>query len=132
MALNDLTSDMLTRIRNANRNHASAVTCLDNKLNRGIADVLRDEGYIGSYDLHEQGPRRLIDIRMRYGPHGEHVINEIERVSKPGKRVFSKVEELPRPLQGLGIAIVSTSQGVMSDRVCREKNVGGEVVAFVT
>ena len=132
MAMNDLTSDMLTRIRNANRNRAAHVSCLDNKLNRGVAQVLMEEGFIDEYEVVDRNVGREIVLKLRYGPRGERVINEIERLSKPGCRVYRKVEELPRPLQGLGIAIVSTSTGVKSDRRCREDRVGGEVVAVVT
>lgn len=131
MAINDLTSDMLTRIRNAVRNHQPAVLCLDNKLNRGVAQVLQDEGYINGYEPTERGPERLLNVKLKYGPRGEQVINAIKRQSKPGRRVYGGVQALPRPMQGLGIAIVSTSKGVLSDRRCREENVGGEVVAIV-
>jgi small subunit ribosomal protein S8 len=132
MAQQDLTADMLTRIRNAARNHAKTVRCLNNKLNRGVAQVLQDEGYIDKFAVIDDGRQGLIDITFRYGPHGERLINSIDRVSKPGCRVYGGSKELPRPLQGLGIVIVSTSSGVMSDRACRQKKVGGEVVAVVT
>lgn len=131
MAQQDLTADMLTRIRNAARNNAKHVRCLNNKLNRGVAQVLKDEGYIIKYDVIEDGRQGLIDITFKYGPRGERLISTIDRVSKPGCRVYSGSTELPRPLQGLGIAIVSTSSGIMSDRQAREKKVGGEVVAIV-
>ena len=123
---------MLTRIRNAARNHAKTVRCLNNKLNRGVAQVLKDEGYIDKFSVIDDGRQGLIDITFRYGPHGERLINSIDRVSKPGCRVYGGSKELPRPLQGLGIVIVSTSSGVMSDRACRQNKVGGEVVAVVT
>ncbi|MCI0364679.1 MAG: 30S ribosomal protein S8 [Phycisphaerales bacterium] len=132
MAQQDLTADMLTRIRNAARNNAKTVKVLNNKLNRGVAQVLRDEGYITSYDVVDDGRQGLINIKFKYGERGERLINQIDRVSKPGRRVYQKVTELPRPLQGLGIAIVSTSSGVLSDRQARQKQVGGEVVAVVT
>jgi small subunit ribosomal protein S8 len=132
MAQQDLTADMLTRIRNAARNNAKSVKCLNNKLNRGVAQVLKDEGYITSYDVVDDGRQGVIMINFRYGPRGERLINTIDRVSKPGRRVYGGVSDLPRPLQGLGIAIVSTSTGIMSDRQCRQKKVGGEVVALVT
>lgn len=132
MALNDLTADLLTRIRNAVRNQSRTVAALDNKLNRGVLQVLKDEGYIESYDSVETGPKRMLNVKLRYGPRGEKLINTIERISTPGRRVYKPVGDLPRPLQGLGIAVVSTSQGVLSDRACRQKNVGGEVVAIVT
>lgn len=132
MAQQDLTADMLTRIRNATRNNARTVKCLNNKLNRGIAQVLKDEGYITSYDVIDDGRQGILNITLKYGQRGERLINTIDRVSKPGRRSYSGVADLPRPLQGLGIAIVSTSSGVLSDRACREKKVGGEVVAIVT
>ena len=123
---------MLTRIRNAARNKAKVVRCLNNKLNRGIAQVLKDEGYIVSYDVVEDGRQGLINVALKYGERGERLINTIDRVSKPGCRVYSRVTEIPRPIQGLGIAIVSTSSGILSDRQAREKKVGGEVVAIVS
>jgi small subunit ribosomal protein S8 len=132
MAQQDLTADMLTRIRNAARNNAKTVKVLRNKLNAGIAQVLRDEGYIDSYDVIDDGRQGLINITFRYGQRGERLINTIDRVSKPGRRVYSGVGGLPRPIQGLGIAIVSTSSGVLSDRQARQKKVGGEVVAIVS
>ena len=131
MSQQDLTADMLTRIRNAVRNHTSVVSCLNNKLNRGIASVLADEGYINSFEIVDDGRQGRLDVHLRYGERGECVISSIKRESKPGRRVYRRVEDLPRPLGGLGIAIVSTSSGVLSDRVCREKKVGGEVVATV-
>jgi len=122
---------MLTRIRNAARNSAKSVRCINNKLNRGVAQVLKDEGYITSFNVIDDGRCGLIEIAFKYGPRGERIINTIERVSKPGCRVYGGSKELPKPLQGLGIAIVSTSSGIMSDRAARQKNVGGEVVALV-
>ncbi len=132
MAIHDLTADMLTRIRNAVRNRAKSVDCLDNKLNRGVASVLKEEGYIVSSEVVENGSQSILRIQLKYGPRGEQIINSIDRVSRTGCRVYSGAEDLPRPLQGLGIAIVSTSRGVMSDRRCREERVGGEVVATVS
>lgn len=132
MAQQDLTSDMLTRIRNAARNNAKTVKVLKNKLNLGVAQVLQDEGYIASFTVIDDGRQGLIDIALKYGQRGEKLINAIDRVSTPGCRVYSGFSELPRPIQGLGIAIVSTSSGVLSDRMCRHKKVGGEVVAIVT
>ena len=132
MSQQDLTSDMLTRIRNAVRNGAKAVRCLNNKLNRGVAKVLVDEGYIAGFDVIDDGRQGFINVQLKYGTRGEHIINTINRVSKPGRRVYSGVGDLPRPLHGLGIAIGSTSSGVMSDRRARKEKVGGEVVAIVT
>ncbi len=131
MALTDCISDMLTRIRNATRNKSKTVNCLNSRVCRGIADVLRDEGYIVGYDVIEDGRQGQIRVRLKYGPRGEVLINKIERQSKPGRRVYSGVEDLPRPIQGLGIAIVSTSKGVLSDRKCRTERIGGELLAVV-
>ena len=131
MAINDLTADMLTRIRNAVRNREATVTAVSNKLNRGIVGVLEEEGYINGFEFIEDGRQGLIRVKLKYGPRGEQLISTIDRVSKCGRRVYSGVGDLPRPLQGLGICIVSTSRGVMSDRKCRTERVGGEVVALV-
>ena len=132
MSQQDLTADMLTRIRNAVRNHAKTVRCLNNKLNRGVAQVLKDEGYILGFNVIDDGRQGHLDVKLKYGDRGEKVIESIKRVSKPACRIYRKVNDLPRPLQGLGIAIVSTSSGILSDRICREKKVGGEVIAIVT
>ena len=131
MALTDTISDMLTRIRNATRNKSKTVNCLNSRVCRGIADVLRDEGYITSYDVIEDGRQGQIRVKLKYGPRGEVLINKIERQSKPGRRVYMGVESLPRPLQGLGIAIVSTSKGVKSDRACRTERMGGELLCVI-
>ena len=132
MSMQDITADMLTRIRNGVRNTQKRVRVLNSKLNRGVAQVLVDEGYIDGFDVVDDGRQGIIQIRLKYGPRGETLITSIDRHSKPGCRVYAGVEELPRPLQGLGVAIVSTSKGVLSDRKCREERVGGEVVAIVT
>lgn len=131
MAMTDCISDMLTRIRNATRNKSKTVNCLNSRVCRGVADVLRDEGYIIGYDVIEDGRQGQIRVRLKYGPRGELLIHKIERQSKPGRRVYAGVEDLPRPIQGLGIAIVSTSRGVLSDRKCRQERVGGELLAVV-
>ena len=131
MSLSDPIADMLTRIRNAVRNRSKTVNCLNSKVCRGIADVLRDEGYIDGYDVIEDGRQGQIRVRLKYGPRGEVLIHRIERESKPGRRVYTKVDDLSRPIQGLGITIVSTSKGVLSDRRCRENRVGGELLCTV-
>ena len=131
MSMNDPIADMLTRIRNAVRNRAKQVTCLNSKVCRGIAQVLQDEGYIEGYDVVEDGRQGLIKVRLKYGPRGEPILHSLERESKPGCRVYQKVDELPRPIQGLGIAVVSTSRGVLSDRKCREQRVGGELLCTI-
>ncbi|MBM4105873.1 MAG: 30S ribosomal protein S8 [Phycisphaerae bacterium] len=129
--MNDLTADMLTRIRNAVRNRERTVMCIANKLNAGVAAVLVEEGYLEGVERVDDGRQGLLRLKLKYGSRGEQAINVIERVSRGGRRVYRGVEELPRPLQGLGIAIVSTSHGVMSDRRCRVEKLGGEVVATV-
>lgn len=131
MAFNDPVSDMLTRIRNALRNRAKQVECRNSGVCRGIAGVLRDEGFIDSFSVIEDGRSGKLQLKLRYGPRGETVLNNIKRLSKPGCRVYKGVEELPRPLQGLGIAIVSTSKGVMSDRKARTERVGGELLCTI-
>ena len=132
MSQQDLTADMLTRIRNAVRNRSDDVRCLNNRLNRGVAKVLLEEGYINHFEIMDNGRDGVLRVDLKYGPRGEDVIRSIDRISKPGCRVYKKVDELPRPLQGLGIAVVSTSKGVLSDRRCREEKVGGELVAIVS
>jgi len=122
---------MVTRIRNAARNRAKTVVCLNNKVCRGIAAVLRDEGYIDSFDVVEDGRSGKIKVKLKYGPRGETILNSLVRLSKPGRRVYAQVDELPAPLQGLGISIVSTSRGVMSDRKARAERVGGELLCTV-
>lgn len=132
MAVNDPISDMLTRIRNAAANRAKTVLCLNSKVCRGIAGVLKDEGYIEDFDVLDDGRQGKIRIKLRYGPRGETILHELKRESKPGCRVYAKVDELPRPLQGLGIAVVSTSKGVLSDRKCRVERIGGELLCTVS
>ncbi len=132
MSQQDLTADMLTRIRNAVRNRVNSVKCIDNKLNRGICGVLKDEGYIKGFEITESLRGNILNVNLAYGKRGEQLIRQIDRVSKPGCRRYSGMKDLPRPLGGLGIAIVSTSKGVMSDRRCRQEMIGGEVVALVS
>ncbi len=132
MSQQDLTADMLTRIRNSVRNRAPVVDCLNNKLNRGVAKVLAEEGYVTKFDVIDDGRQGILRVTLKYGPRGEQILHPIDRVSKVGCRVYQRVAELPRPMQGMGVVIVSTSRGVMSDRRCREENVGGELVAIVS
>ena len=130
MTMSDPIADMLTRIRNATRNKAKQVQVKNSKVCRGVADVLKAEGYINDYSVAEDTTGQgVIDIQLKYGPRGEVIIHEIKRASKPGRRLYAKVNEIPQPLQGMGISIVSTSSGVLSDRMCREKKVGGELLA---
>ncbi len=131
MSVHDPISDMLTRMRNALRNRSKSVNILNCKVCRGVADVLKREGYIGGYDLLDDGRQGVIRIQLKYGPRGEPLVQLLKRESTPGRRVYQGVEDLPRPMEGLGIAIVSTSKGVLSDRQCREMRVGGELLATV-
>jgi len=131
MAVNDPIADMLTRIRNAVSNRAKTVNCLNSKVCRGIAGILQSEGYINGFDLIDDGRHGQIKVHLKYSTTGDPLINEIKRVSKPGCRVYSGVDDLSRPLGGLGISIVSTSHGVLSDRQCREQRAGGELLCTV-
>lgn len=129
---NDPIADMLTRIRNSVRIGAKQVNVKATKICQGVADVLKKEGYIVDYDRIDDGRQGVLRITLKYDPDGRPVINEIKRVSKLGRRVYSPVDELPRVLGGLGIAVVSTSKGVISDRICRQEKTGGEVLCTVS
>lgn len=131
MSLSDPIADMLTRIRNSLRAKHETVNVRASKICEGICRVLVDEGYISDYTRVEGPSQDVLRIYLKYGPQGEDVVTEIKRVSRPGKRVYSGVEDLPRPLNGLGVAIVSTSSGVMSDRRCRQEKIGGELLCTV-
>jgi small subunit ribosomal protein S8 len=131
MSLNDPISDMLTRIRNATRNGAAEVRIPFSRLKNELANVLRREGYVSGVNVEGEGVGRVLTLALRYGPDGEHVIHHIDRVSKPGRRVYSSAEKIPRVRGGMGICILSTSKGVLSDRECRRQRVGGEVLCKV-
>ena len=131
MSLTDPIADMLTRIRNAARLRSKTVNCMNSKVCRGIAEVMREEGYIDGFDVIEDGRQGQIRLKLRYGPAGETILHTIRRESTPGRRLYRGVDDLPRPLQGLGIAIISTSRGVMSDRKCRRERVGGEILCTI-
>ena len=131
MSLSDPIADMLTRIRNAVNIRRETVNIRASRICAGIAKVLKEQGYIGDYSLVEDDKQGLLRIYLRYGPAGEDVITEIKRVSKPGLRIYRGATELPRPMDGLGVAIISTSRGVLSDAQCRQQNVGGEVLCTV-
>ena len=131
MSLSDPIADMLTRIRNAAANRDKTVNCLNSKVCQGVAKILQEEGYIEGFDVIDDGRQGHIRVKLLYGPRGETIINEIKRASRPGCRVYRKVDDLPKVMQGLGVAIVSTSKGVLSDRRCREERVGGELLATV-
>ena len=131
MALSDTIADMLTRVRNAVRNSAERVDCLNSKVCVGIAHVLKEEGYIADYSVIDDGRQGILRVQLRYGPRGESLIHSLRRNSRPGRRVYTKVADLPRPLAGLGISIVSTPKGVLSDRQARQQHVGGELLCTV-
>ncbi|MFQ6034849.1 MAG: 30S ribosomal protein S8 [Sedimentisphaerales bacterium] len=132
MSWSDPIADMLTRIRNAVRINSQHVNVKASNICEGIAQVLKKEGYIKGFDRIDDGKQGILRITLKYDQEGRPVINEIKRTSKPGCRVYSSVDKLPRVLAGMGIAIVSTSKGVMSDRDCRDANVGGEILCTVS
>ena len=131
MQITDPIADMLTRIRNANSAKHETVDVPVSNMKKAIAEILLEEGYIKSYEIIDDGKQGMIHITLKYGANKEKVISGLQRVSKPGLRVYAGREELPRVLKGLGIAIVSTSKGVMTDKKARKENIGGEVLAFV-
>jgi len=133
MTMTDPIADMLTRVRNAVRNGSESVDMPTSNLKEAIAGVLKDEGYVRDFRVAEAegAPVNTLRIYLKYGPEGEKVITRIDRVSKPGARVYTAAGDIPRVLDGLGISIVSTSGGVVSDRKCRELNVGGEILCRV-
>ena len=131
MQITDPIADMLTRIRNANSAKHETVDVPASNMKKAIAEILNNEGYIKSYQIIEDGKQGVIRIALKYGNNKEKVISGLKRVSKPGLRIYAGAEELPRVLKGLGIAIVSTSKGVMTDKEARKQNIGGEVLAFV-
>jgi len=132
MAMSDPIADMLTRIRNANTAKHDTVDVPSSKMKLAIAQILLDEGFIKKYDLIDEGSFKTIRISLKYGADkNEKIISGIKRISKPGLRVYAGKDELPKVLGGLGIAIISTNQGVITDKKARELKVGGEVLAFV-
>lgn len=131
MQITDAIADMLTRIRNANSAKHDKVEIPASNMKKSIAQILLDEGYIKSYKVIEDGKQGIIDIQLKYGPHKSQVITGLRRVSKPGLRIYTSCEDMPKVMRGLGIAIISTPKGVMTDKKARQNNVGGEVLAFV-
>ena len=132
MTMSDPIADMLTRIRNANTAKHDTVDIPSSKMKLAIADILVKEGYIAKYELIEDGSFKTIRVTLKYGADkNEKIITGLKRISKPGLRVYAGAEELPKVLAGLGVAIISTNEGVMTDKEARQKNVGGEVLAFV-
>ena len=131
MAMTDPIADMLTRLRNANNVFHESVEIPGSKVKTAIAEVLKEEGFINDYTFTEDGKQGVISVSLKYGPNREKVISGIKRISKPGLRQYAKHNERPRVLGGLGIAIISTSKGIMSDKQARKAGLGGEVVAYV-
>ena len=131
MHITDPIADMLTRIRNAGAARHATVEVPASSMKKAIAQILLDEGYIKAFEIVENGTQGTIKVTLKYSANKEKAISGLRRVSKPGRRVYAGADELPRVLKGLGIAIVSTSQGIMTDKKARELHVGGEVLAFI-
>lgn len=127
----DPIADLLTRIRNANRNLAARCSVPASKIKVSILETLKCEGFLSDYTVHSTGAKALIDVQLKYGPLGERVITDIQRFSKVGCRRYRGFEELPKVRGGMGICVVSTNQGILSDRECRAKKIGGEVLCTV-
>ena len=131
MLVLDPIADMLTRIRNANTNKHDSVLVPQSKTKLAIAEILKSEGYIVDYKTSVVDNVKMIEITLKYGPNGEKVIQGLKRISKPGLRIYANADQLPKVLNGLGIAIVSTNKGIITDKNARKLNVGGEVLAYV-
>ncbi len=131
MEISDVIADMLTRIRNANDAKHETVDIPASNMKKAIADILVQEGYIKGYQVVEDGTQGIIRIALKYVNGKQKVIRGLRRVSKPGLRIYSNCEDMPKVMNGLGIAIVSTSKGIMTDKKARQENVGGEILAFV-
>lgn len=131
MRTTDPIADLLTRIRNAQSAKHEIVTVPASNMKKAICQILVDEGYVKSFSVEEDGKQGIITINLKYSEGREGVIKGLKRVSKPGLRIYSNAEQLPKVLKGLGVAIISTSKGVMTDRQARKENVGGEVLAFI-
>ncbi len=131
MQITDPIADMLTRIRNANSARHLSVDIPASNLKKSIAEILLEEGYIKNYQIIDDGKQGIIRVSLKYAENKQRVISGIKRISKPGLRIYAGKDELPRVLKGLGIAIISTSKGVMTDKKARKENVGGEVLAYI-
>ncbi len=131
MQISDTIADMLTRIRNASAAKHDSVDVPASNVKKAIAQILHDEGYITSFQVEEDGKQGVIHITLKYGQNKSQAISGIRRVSKPGLRIYTNVEDMPKVMKGLGIAILSTSKGIMTDKQARKANVGGEVLAYV-
>ncbi|GIN72192.1 30S ribosomal protein S8 [Bacillus sp. J14TS2] len=131
MVMTDPIADLLTRIRNANMVRHEKLEIPASNIKKGVAEILKQEGFVRDVEYIEDSKQGIIRIFLKYGPDNERVITGLKRISKPGLRVYAKANEVPKVLNGLGIAIVSTSQGVLTDKEARAKQVGGEVLAYV-
>ena len=131
MVLTDPNADFLTRLRNATMAKHDSVEIPASNIKKSLTEILKQEGFIRDYEVTEDGKQGVIKITLKYGPNGERVISGLKRISKPGLRNYVSADNLPKVLNGLGIAIVSTSAGILTDKEAREKNVGGEVIAYV-
>ena len=131
MQITDPIADMLTRIRNANTARHESVDIPASNMKKAIAEILLGEGYIKNYQIIDDGKQGIIRVTLKYAENKQRVISGIKRISKPGLRVYASKEELPKVLRGLGVAIISTSKGVMTDKKARSENVGGEVIAYL-
>ena len=131
MTMTDPIADMLTRIRNANTVKHETVDVPASNMKKELARILLEEGFVRGYDVIEDGKQGIIRIQLKYGQAGERVIQGIKRISKPGMRVYTNAYEIPKVLNGLGISIISTSKGILTDRQARKENVGGEVICYV-
>lgn len=131
MTMTDPIADMLTRIRNANIVYHDSVEIPGSKMKLAVAKILKEEGYVRDYTYFDDGKQGILRVYLKYGANKEKVITGIKRISKPGLRVYANKDEVPRVLSGLGIAILSTSKGIMTDRQAREEGIGGEVICYV-
>lgn len=131
MVITDPIADMLTRIRNAYTAKHDEVSVPASTIKKAIAEILLDEGYIKGYEIKEEGPKKTMNIALKYGSNRQRVITGLKRISKPGLRVYARKDNVPKVLNGMGIAILSTSHGVMTDREARKQGVGGEVLCYI-
>ena len=131
MTMTDPIADMLTRIRNANVVKHETVDVPASNMKKELARILLEEGFVRGYDVIEDGKQGIIRIQLKYGQAGERVISGLKRISKPGMRVYAAKDEIPKVLNGLGISVISTSKGILTDRQARKENVGGEVICYV-
>ena len=131
MQVTDAIADMLTRIRNANSAKHDSVKIPASNMKKAIAQILVDEGYIKGFTVEEDGKQGMMEVQLKYGPNKSQVITGLRRVSKPGLRIYTNVEDMPKVMKGLGIAILSTPKGIMTDKDARKAKVGGEVLAFI-